>query len=79
VSNYYRTSLGGFTPEQIKALTAIEPASIRELPVDRRVELALLHSENEARKKEAFWNAVQAFATGALPILAFFGITRWGK
>ena len=79
--SYHRTGLGGIalTEEHIKALTEVEPADIRALPVDRRVELALQHAENEARKKEAFWNAIQAVATGALPILAFFGITRWGK
>lgn len=73
--SYHRTALGStLGPDHIKALV-VEPDEIRALPVDRRVELALQHADNEARKKEAFWSSVQA----ALTVLAFFGITRWGK
>ncbi len=72
--SYHRTALGGLGPEHVKALE-VEPAAIRALPVDRRLELALMHADNEARKREAFWGAVQA----SLTVLAFFGITRWGK
>ena len=71
---YFHTGLGALSPEQIKALD-VEPGEIRALPIGTRVELALRHAENEARKKEAFWSAVQA----SLTVLAFFGITRWGK
>ena len=72
--SYHHTSLGAFSPEHVKALS-VAPEEISALPVDRRVELSLMHADNEARKKEAFWSAVQA----SLTVLAFFGISRWGK
>jgi len=71
---------GSLSDSQVKALLDIAPEEMRALPVDRRLEIVLQHAEYQARKKEAFWNAVQAFATGALPILAFFGISKvWKK
>jgi hypothetical protein len=73
---YLRTGLGSLSDEQTRALLDISPEELRKLNLDRRVELALQHAELETAKREAFWNAVQAFAAGALPILAFFGIQR---
>ena len=65
----------GLTQEQLDALLDLDPTEIRKIGVDRRLELALQHAEHKAREKEAFWTAVTGFATGALPILAFFGIS----
>ena len=62
--------------EHLDALVDIDPDEIRRLSTERRLELAIAHAEYEAHRKEAFWNALQAFATGAIPILAFFGITK---
>lgn len=76
---YLRTGLGSLSDEQTSALLDISPAELRKLAVDRRIELAVRHAELEIQKREAFWNAVQAFATGALPILAFLGIQRAAK
>lgn len=71
---------GGLSDEQTEALLDIDPKDLRTLSVDRRVELALQHAEYEARKKEAFWTALQSFATAAIPIAAFFGLTAlFGK
>jgi hypothetical protein len=52
---------------------------LRKLDADRRIELALQHADLEARRKEAFWNAVSSAVTIALPLLAFFGIERWTR
>jgi hypothetical protein len=67
----------GLSQKQLTALLDLDPAEIRTIPADRRLELVLSRAEHKAREKEAFWNAVQAFATGALPLLAFFGVSRW--
>ena len=75
----YIKGLGTFTKEQEEALFDISPAEIRSLPLDRRVELAYQHLDNDARKKEAFWTAVEGFATGMIPLLAFLGITKLTK
>lgn len=77
--SYLRTSLDGFTPEQRKALLNVSPEEIRALPVDRRIEVAFMHLERETRKREAFWTAVEGFATAAIPIMAFLGFTRLSK
>ena len=63
---------GSLSPEQTAALLDIEPAAIRKLDPDRRMELAIQHAEHKAREKEAFWTAVSA----SIPLLALFGITR---
>ncbi len=73
---YIPTGLGALDPEQTKALYDVKPKEIRELDPQTRIELAFQHADYKARKKEAFWNAVQGFATGIIPILAFFGLTR---
>ena len=70
---------GSLSREQEDALTSVTPGDIKSLDVPTRLSLALQHAELEARKKEAFWNAVQAFATGALPILTFFGLAKFMK
>lgn len=76
----YLTSFGSLTAEQTDALLDIDPMVLRSLPIGQRVELALQHAGYEARKREAFWTAVEGIATGMLPILAFLGITAvWGK
>jgi len=72
--------LGGLSEEQETALYDVGPAQIRSMSAERRIELMLQHGEQEVAKKDAFWNAVQAFATAALPIAAFLGISKmWGK
>ena len=71
--------LGGFTKEQEEALYDVKPERIRSMNAERRIEMMLQHGEQEVAKRDAFWNAVQAFATGAIPILAFMGIAQWGK
>lgn len=65
---YYRT-LDGISAQQKRALVAVTEDDIEALPTYERLELAI-------REREAFWNALQAFATGALPILAFLGVTK---
>jgi hypothetical protein len=78
--SYLRTGLGAsFTEEQQEALLDISPAELRSLPLERKVELAFQHFDTEARKREAFWNAVQGFASGMIPILAFLGVSQLGK
>lgn len=66
---------GDFSAEQTAALYEITPDEIRKMDADRRLELALQRDANEQAKKDAFWNAL----TAALPLLAFFGITRLVK
>lgn len=75
----YIKGIGSFTPEQEKALLDISPDRLRALPLDRKVELAFQHFDYKARKQEAFWSAVEGFATGMIPILAFLGIAKFGK
>lgn len=67
------------SPEQAEALYSASPDDLRKLDADRRIELALQHADLEARRKEAFWNAVSSAVTIALPLLAFFGIERWTR
>lgn len=72
--------LGELSKEQETALYDVGPGQIRSMSAERRIELMLQHGEQEVAKKDAFWNAVQAFATAALPIAAFLGISQmWGK
>jgi hypothetical protein len=61
---------------QIRALFAITPEDIAQLSTEQRLEYAFQHLEQQVRRREAFWNAVQAFAAGALPIFAFLGYSR---
>ena len=75
----YIKGLGAFSKEQEEALFDITPKEIRTLPLDRKLELAYQHLDTEARKKEAFWTAVEGFATGMIPLLAFLGITKLTK
>ena len=80
--SYHPTSqaLGAtLTPEQTQALLEVDPKELRALPIERRVELAFLNAEHKVRKQEAFWLAVQGFALGALPVLAFLGVTKLGR
>lgn len=72
--------LGELSAEQKAALYDISPEQIRGMNTDQRIAMALQHGEQQVAKKEAFWNAVQAFATGAIPILAFLGVSQmWSK
>lgn len=75
----YRPGFGAslLTKDQTTALTDVTPALIRQMPVDVRMDLAFRLAELKAQKTDAFWNAVQAFAVGVLPILAFFGVTEF--
>lgn len=75
--SYYR-ALGSLSPEQEAALLDIPASDIRALPLDRKVELAFQYFDHKARKKEAFWSAIEGAATGLIPILAFFGIAKLG-
>jgi hypothetical protein len=59
---------------QLEALYDLSPEELRSLDVDRRMELVIQHRDLAVRRREAFWNAVTAFATGAIPIMAFFGL-----
>lgn len=77
--SYLRTGLGSFTKEQEEALLDISPDELRAMPLDRKVELAFQHFDYKARKREAFWSAIEGFATGMIPILAFMGIVQMGK
>lgn len=73
-------AIGSLSIEQRRALLDVEPAALRKLDAETRVDLLLRHAELEARRREAFWNSLQAFATAALPIAAFLGITAlWKK
>ena len=79
--SYHRSrgGLGSVSKEQESALLDISPDELRKLPLDRRVELAFQHFDHKARKTEAFWGAVEGFATGMIPILAFLGVTQLRK
>lgn len=68
---------GSLSVAQEAALRDIKPDALKQLDAATKVDLLLRHAEFEARKKEAFWNALQAFATAALPIAAFLGITTF--
>lgn len=57
--------------KHLDALLDFEPAELRKLPIDRRVELALQHADARA----AFWGAVAA----VVPLLVIFGLVRTGK
>lgn len=67
---------GGLSAAQSAALLDVEPQRLRtDLSLEQRLDIALRQEELRARESEAFWNAVQAFATAALPIAAFLGVT----
>lgn len=70
-------TLGALTEAQENALVDIDPAELKALPVESRVELALQHANLEVRRREAFWSAVQGFAIGAIPIMGLFGLQRF--
>jgi len=55
---------------------AVTPQELRSLPVETRAQLILRHHEIEAARRDRFWTAVQAIATGVIPILVFLGVTR---
>lgn len=61
--------------DQMRALLAVAPETISSLSPETRLDLALRYGELQARRREAFWNALQAFATAAIPLAAFLGIT----
>lgn len=65
----------GFTGEQFEALLDIHPDEIRKVPVAERLAIVLQHKDLEVQKREAFWNSLQAFATAAIPLLTFLGIS----
>lgn len=67
-------ALGQLTEEQHEALVDIGPASLRQLPVEERVRLALRQREVELQKKSGFWDALASFATAAVPLATFLGI-----
>ncbi len=69
----------GFSIEQKRALLNVSADEIRALPVDRRIEIAFQHLERETRKKEAFWTAVEGFASGLIPIMIALGIVKASK
>ena len=76
---YYRTGLGSFDKEQLSSL-AVTPEELAKLDSQTRAELFMKHYELKAQKKSDFWSAVESIAAGALPILAFMGVTTlWGR
>lgn len=77
--SYIRTGLSGLSEEQENALLSVSPAEIRALPVDRRIEIAFQHLDRKTRKTEAFWTAVEGFATAVIPLMAFLGISKLSK
>ena len=64
------------TKAQYRALIDIDPSELANLPVQDRLALAYQHIDAKARKSEAFWNAVQGFAMGAIPVISFFGLQK---
>ncbi len=77
--SYHHTGLGGLDKEQINAL-AVTPEELAKLDSTTRAELLMKHHELKAQKRSDFWTAVEAIAAGALPILAFMGVTSlWGR
>jgi hypothetical protein len=61
--------------KHLDALLDFEPAELRKLPVDRRVELVLQHADTEAHKRDAFWSAV----TAVVPLLVVLGFVRGSR
>jgi hypothetical protein len=77
--SYHRTGLGSFDKEQLSSL-AVSPEELAKLDPDTRAELLMRHHEIKAQKRSTFWSAVESIAVGALPMMAFLGITSlWGK
>lgn len=62
---------------QYKALKNIAPEAIDALTPEAKMNILLQHADIRARQREAFWSAVSAAVTVAIPLLAFFGIERW--
>ncbi len=69
---------GSLDKEQEKALY-VEPSELAKLDSQTRVDLLLRQDDIEARRTEAFWNAVSSAVAIALPVMAFFGIERWTR
>ena len=73
---YLPSQLGGLSPEVEEALFDVSTDDVRALETVDRIEYAIRSQELETRKREAFWTALQSFATAAIPIATFFGITK---
>lgn len=52
----------------------VSPEELEQLEPEVRVRLALRARELRATQRDAFWNALQSFATAAIPIATFFGL-----
>jgi hypothetical protein len=77
--SYYYSPLGAFDKEQRESL-AVTPEELAQLDPQTRGDFLLRYAELKAQKRSDFWSAVESIAAGALPILAFLGVTHlWGK
>lgn len=59
--------------DQVAAL-AVTPQEIAELPADVRLDVMLRRVEIENARRDRFWSALEAIATGGIPILVLLGI-----
>lgn len=76
----YLEKKAGLSPAHLSVLRDFSPEALRSLSIEKRIDLLMTHADLEVRRREAFWNALTAFATGALPILALLGVTKlFGK
>ena len=76
--SYHRThSALGVTKEQQRILIDIPEEELRKLPTEERLALVLRRQEVKAAESAARWDAISSFATIAIPLAAFFGITSW--
>jgi hypothetical protein len=66
------------SPEQREALH-VPPEELTKLSSQEKIDYNLRYHEIKATKREAFWNAVSAFATAGIPLLVFFGFSNSRK
>ena len=64
----------GISKEQRDVIRrSLTPDELQSLPASERVEILMRNKEAEARRRDAFWNAVSGFATVAVPLATFLG------
>lgn len=70
----------GISKEQRDIIrTSLSRAELENLPASERVEILMRNKEAEARRTDAFWNAVSGFATVAVPLATFLGFKAFSK
>ena len=68
----------GWTPEERAAL-AVSAEELRALPPAARAELWMRKRELDFQRRAAWWSAIAAIGTIAVPLAAFMGIQIWAR